>query len=116
MFPAARLACRTREHILEKFGPGRSSDAVSRVALLLFLAPAFDFDVVENLPDDATKQSLEVRALQVAQATDGFLLVSLEQRPGAMVGSKLGVERLDLRRANARGKLTAPDVRQVPSL
>ena len=64
--------------------PLRGGQSHTRKVLLLeFLAPALDFRVVENLPDDAAEEALEVGILDVAQAADGFFFVALEERAAA---------------------------------
>src|SRR6266853_2015367 len=70
--------------------------APGRVLLLKFLAPAFDFRVVENLADDASQQSLQVRILNVAQGANRFLFVCFIQLPGPLVCLQLSVNAFDV--------------------
>src|SRR5437867_3018652 len=63
-----------------------SGCALGGVLLLKLLAPALDFRVIENLPDNAAQQALQAGILQVAQRPNGFLLVSLIQLTSAFVG------------------------------
>ena len=41
-----------------------------------FLAPAFDFRVVENFPEHAAEQSFQRRIFEFAEALDGLLFVA----------------------------------------
>src|SRR5437868_5318720 len=76
----------------------RSQGHAGQVLLLEFLAPAFDFRVVEDLSDHAAEEALEVGILDVAQAADGFFLVAFKERAAAFVGAELEVESFDLGR------------------
>src|ERR1700722_20271946 len=60
-----------------------------------FLAPAFDFRVVENLAHDPAEESLQARAFQIPQAADRFFFVALQEIAATLIGLKLAVERLN---------------------
>src|SRR5882762_5060169 len=60
---------------LGEFGGRRRARGLRLVARLVFFAPAFDLHVIEDLAQDAAQESLEIRVLEIAQASDGFLLV-----------------------------------------
>jgi hypothetical protein len=47
---------------------------------LKFTAPAFDFEVVENLAHDSAKETFQVCVVEIREAADCCLLVCLEQK------------------------------------
>src|SRR3954464_14523365 len=50
-------------------------------------APSFDFEVVEDLADDAAEKAFEVRIVHTLQGADGLLLVALQHEHGFFMRS-----------------------------
>src|SRR5688572_33425029 len=89
-----------------RFSPLREDRLIQ---LLVLLAPALDFNVVENLSERAAKKSLEIVILQLVQRTDRLFLIRAKENVGSLGDAKLGIERFDLRLRDACGPDAPPD-------
>src|SRR5467141_20802 len=88
-----------------------ASRAICSVSRLTLTAPAFDFELVENLSDDAAQEAFQAGIVDIRQRPNRLLLVRVEEALTSLVGPQLTNGAEDLFRISRRRR-AGPGVAQ----
>src|SRR5206468_10625790 len=66
-----------------------ASRAICSVSRLTLTAPAFDFELVEDLSDDAAQEAFQAGIVDIRQGSNRLLFVRVEEAPATPVGAQL---------------------------